>query len=75
MSTVRVPPSTALLVARRSSFRSILIWSSTPSCSSNSSPVATVSSCVSPANWPSWKILAGPASSSSGEPFVTVARR
>src|SRR5437588_292332 len=58
MSIVRVPPITALLVLRRRSSRSTLIWSSTPSCSSNSSPAATVSRVVSPTNWLSWKTRA-----------------
>ena len=56
MSIVLVPPSRALLVLRRRSFRSTLIWSSTPSWTSNSSPGATVSRCVSPTNCAPWKI-------------------
>ena len=74
MSMVRVPPIMALLVARLRSSRSTLIWSSTPSCSSNSSPAATVSSDVSPTNPGPWNTRAGPGSSSSEEVFVTVAR-
>src|SRR5713226_5602250 len=56
---VRVPPITALLVLRRRSSRSTLIWSSIPSCNSNSSPAATVSRNVSPTNCVSWKTRAG----------------
>src|SRR5882757_3778116 len=60
MSIVLVLPMTALLVVRRRSLRSTLIWSSTPSWTSNSSPGATESRYGSPTNCEPWKILAGP---------------